>query len=199
MGGAASPTRLDSHPIDDGGAAARRAWAAPSTRWRRPAAAAPASRSRAPTGAPAPGEPARTKPSRRHAQARTGRPLLALGALFDLVQQVELVDRAGGRARRAGLAGVEGLDVVVADQARDDVPGALDNLVLGQLDAVTRLEDTNALGDVFHQKPRRCPCRPRPHVAPHYGGKIVTRGTPCQGIRTRRRRISHHGVTAPES
>jgi len=60
---------------------------------------------------------------------------LALGALLDLVEEVELVDRArrtlrgGGRLGAAGLARVEGLDVVVADQAGHDVARALDDLI----------------------------------------------------------------------
>jgi hypothetical protein len=115
--------------------------------------------------------------------------VLTLGALLDLVEEIELVDRARGafgrgRLGRDGLARLQRLKAVVADKAGDDVPRAFDDLLLGELDAVPRLEHTNSVGDVFHQKPHRVPCRPRSgHVTPHDGRKIATSFRRGQGNR----------------
>ena len=49
--------------------------------------------------------------------------------------------------------GFEGADTVVADEAGDDVAGALEDLLVGQGDAVPGLEDTNAGGDVLQEQP----------------------------------------------
>jgi integrase len=48
-------------------------------------------------------------------------------------------------------AALEGGDAIVAHQAGDDVAGAFGDLFVGQLDAVARLQDADAGGDVVHQ------------------------------------------------
>jgi hypothetical protein len=75
----------------------------------------------------------------------------AIEAVGGALQEIELVDDAGvaGGARM----GFEGTDLVVADEAGDDVAGAFQDLIVGEGDTVAGLQDADACGYVVQEQP----------------------------------------------
>jgi hypothetical protein len=64
---------------------------------------------------------------------------------LDLVQEIHLVDLF----RLAGLARVDGTDPVVPEEASHDVASALEDLLIRQVDTVTRLQYANSFGNIL--------------------------------------------------
>src|ERR1022692_983780 len=85
------------------------------------------------------------------------------GPGLDLVEEVDLLNLT----RLPRQLRIDRSDAVVPQQSHDDVPCPLQNLLVGQLDAVARLKHTNPLGDILQEQAYR---RGRRGFLPRTGG-----------------------------
>src|SRR3954470_6028800 len=70
------------------------------------------------------------------------------GARLDLVEEVHLMNLL----RPARLAGIDGANPVVPEEAGHDVASALQDLLVGQIDAVARLQDADSFGNILQEQ-----------------------------------------------